>query len=240
MGDMTHGNKTRTGSTGHRATDTLTHAAERLIEKKPAWRGWIHAGFAPVALVLGLIAVLLAPSTELRIACVVYTITAVMLFGTSAVYHRFYWGVRMNAVLRRLDHSNIALVIAGTYTPLAVALLSQDAAQVLLIVTWSLGAALVIFRVFWMHAPRWLYTPLYIVMGCLSVLYLPAFFATNIPASILVVAGGVFYIAGAVCYALKRPHLLPTVFSFHEVFHACTVVGFVCHYIAIMLAMFMG
>lgn len=237
---MTHGKTTRTGSTVHRAADTLTAAAERFIEKKPAWRGWIHAGFAPIALTLGLVSVFLAPTTELRVACVVYTVTAVMLFGTSAVYHRFYWGPRMNAVLRRLDHSNIALVIAGTYTPLAVALLSRDSAQLLLIIIWSLGAALVVFRVFWMHAPRWLYTPLYIVMGCLSVLYLPAYFEANIPASVLVVLGGVFYIAGAVGYALKRPHLLPAVFSFHEVFHACTILGFVSHYIAIMLAMFMG
>lgn len=236
---MTRGNSTRTGSTVHRATESLSAAAERIIEKKPAWRGWIHAGFAPVALALGLFSVFLAPTTDLRIACVVYSITAVMLFGTSAVYHRFYWGPRMNAVLRRLDHSNIALVIAGTYTPLAVALLSPSAAQVLLIIIWSLGAALVIFRVFWMHAPRWLYTPLYIIMGCLSLVYLPAYFAANVPATLLVIAGGVFYIGGAVCYALKRPHLLPTVFSFHEVFHACTILGFVCHYIAIMLAMFM-
>lgn len=237
---MTQGNSTDTGSTVHRAANNLSVAAERMMEKKPAWRGWIHAGFAPVALALGLIAVFLAPSPELRVACVVYSITAVMLFGTSAVYHRFYWSQRMNAVLRRLDHSNIALVIAGTYTPLAVALLSPDAAQVLLIIIWSLGAALVIFRVFWMHAPRWLYTPLYIVMGCLSLIYLPAFFAANGAATLLVITGGVCYIGGAVCYALKRPHLLPAVFSFHEVFHACTILGFVCHYIAIVLAMFTG
>ncbi|MDO4919359.1 hemolysin III family protein [Kocuria sp.] len=208
------------------------------VEKKPAWRGWIHAGFSPLAIAMGLVAIVAAPTTALRLACVVYTITAAMLFGTSAVYHRFYWGARMNAVLRRLDHSNIALIIAGTYTPLAVSFLPQDRATLLLTVIWVLGALLVAFRVFWLGAPRWLYTPLYVVMGCIALLYLPAFFAVNVPATVLLICGGAAYIAGAVCYALKRPRLLPATFSFHEVFHACTIVGFVCHYISIMLAMF--
>lgn len=208
------------------------------VEKKPSWRGWIHAGFSPVAAVLGVVAIVVAPTVELRLACLVYTITAIMLFGTSAVYHRFYWGARMNAVLRRMDHSNIALIIGGTYTPLAVSFLPVRGATILLGVIWTIGALLVIFRVFWMSAPRWLYTPLYVIMGCLALLYLPAFFAVNVPATVLLICGGVFYIAGAVCYATRRPRLLPATFSFHEVFHACTIGGFVCHYIAIMLAMF--
>ncbi|ASE12108.1 PAQR family membrane homeostasis protein TrhA [Kocuria rhizophila] len=215
-----------------------TRSGPLTVEKKPAWRGWIHAGFSPFAIAMGVVAIVLAPTVQLRLACVVYTITAVMLFGTSAVYHRFYWGTRMNAVLRRMDHSNIALIIAGTYTPLAVAFLPSGRATVLLAVIWSLGALLVVFRVFWLGAPRWLYTPLYVVMGCLALLYLPAFFAVNVPATVLLICGGAAYIAGAVFYATKWPRLLPATFSFHEVFHACTIVGFVCHYISIMLAMF--
>lgn len=215
-----------------------TRSGPLTVEKKPAWRGWIHAGFSPFAIAMGVVAIVLAPTVQLRLACVVYTITAVMLFGTSAVYHRFYWGARMNAVLRRMDHSNIALIIAGTYTPLAVAFLPSGRATVLLAVIWSLGALLVVFRVFWLGAPRWLYTPLYVVMGCLALLYLPAFFAVNVPATVLLICGGGAYIAGAVFYATKWPRLLPATFSFHEVFHACTIVGFVCHYISIMLAMF--
>ncbi|HAG62723.1 MAG TPA: hemolysin III, partial [Kocuria sp.] len=143
-----------------------TRSGPLTVEKKPAWRGWIHAGFSPFAIAMGVVAIVLAPTVQLRLACAVYTITAVMLFGTSAVYHRFYWGARMNAVLRRMDHSNIALIIAGTYTPLAVAFLPSGRATVLLAVIWSLGALLVVFRVFWLGAPRWLYTPLYVVMGC--------------------------------------------------------------------------
>ncbi|RLY92238.1 hemolysin III family protein [Kocuria tytonicola] len=215
-----------------------TRRGPLTVEKKPAWRGWIHAGFSPFATAMGVVAIVLAPTLQLRLACLVYTITAVMLFGTSAIYHRFYWNARMNAVLRRLDHSNIALIIAGTYTPLAVSFLPDGRATGLLAVIWTLGALLVVFRVFWLGAPRWLYTPLYVVMGCLALLYLPAFFAVNVPATVMLICGGVAYIAGAVCYATKWPRLWPATFSFHEVFHACTIVGFVCHYISIMLAMF--
>lgn len=215
-----------------------TRHGELTVEKKPAWRGWIHAGFSPFAIAMGVVAIVVAPTLQLRLACLVYTITAVMLFGTSAIYHRFYWGARMNAVLRRLDHSNIALIIAGTYTPLAVSFLPGGPATVLLAVIWSIGALLVLFRVFWLGAPRWLYTPLYVVMGCIALLYLPAFFAVNVPATVLLICGGAAYIAGAACYATKWPRLRPATFSFHEVFHACTIVGFVCHYISIMLAMF--
>lgn len=205
---------------------------------KPHLRGWLHLVTAPLALIGGLILTSTAPTQGGRLAAMVFTITAGLLFGTSAVYHRFYWGARMNAVLRRMDHSNIALIIAGTYTPLAVAFLPSGRATVLLAVIWSLGALLVVFRVFWLGAPRWLYTPLYVVMGCLALLYLPAFFAVNVPATVLLICGGAAYIAGAVFYATKWPRLLPATFSFHEVFHACTIVGFVCHYISIMLAMF--
>ena len=215
-----------------------TRSGPLTVEKKPAWRGWIHAGFSPFAIAMGVVATVLAPTLQLRLACLVYTVTAAMLFGTSAIYHRFYWGARMNAVLRRLDHSNIALIIAGTYTPLAVSFLPEGQAAVLLVVIWTLGALLVAFRVFWLGAPRWLYTPLYVVMGCIALLYLPVFFAVNVPATVMLICGGVAYIAGAVVYATKWPLLRPATFSFHEVFHACTIVGFVCHYISIMLAMF--
>jgi hemolysin III len=140
-------------------------------------------------------------------------------------------------VLRRMDHSNIALLIAGTYTPLAVALLDPPQSRLLLVVIWSCAAGLVLFRLLWTLAPRWLYTPLYVVMGCLALFYLPQFWQTSPPAAALTAAGGIAYITGAVVYATRRPRLLPEVFSFHEVFHAFTVLGFVLHYVAIMLAM---
>lgn len=205
------------------------------VPRKPAWRGWIHAGFTPLLFVLGLIAVLLAPTPELRVACAVFGVSGLLLFGVSGVYHRSYWSPRFTGLLRRMDHCNIALLIAGTYTPLAVALLDRPA--VLLVIVWGCAAGLIAFRLIWMSAPRWLYTPLYVVMGCIAAGYLPAFWPVSPAATVLVAAGGVAYIAGAVVYALRRPALNPRVFGFHEVFHSCTVLGFVCHYIAIMLAL---
>ncbi|MCM3688277.1 PAQR family membrane homeostasis protein TrhA [Kocuria rosea] len=229
----------RQGTVG-RAVEHLEGAVEQRIEdfleRKPAWRGWIHASFTPVVVVLGLVAILVAPTTELRLAAAVYGVTGILLFGVSAIYHRAYWPRRLHMVLRRMDHSNIALLIAGTYTPLAVALLSPGQSRVLLTVIWACAAGLVLFRLLWTLAPRWLYTPLYVVMGCLAVGYLPQFWQASPAAAVLTAAGGAAYIAGAVVYGTKRPRLLPEVFSFHEVFHACTVVGFLLHYAAILQA----
>ncbi|PLC13301.1 hemolysin III [Kocuria flava] len=224
-----------------RAAERLEHAVEERIEdfleRKPAWRGWIHAGFTPVVVVLGLVAIALAPTTVLRVAAALYGVTGILLFGVSAIYHRAYWPRRLHMVLRRLDHSNIALLIAGTYTPLAVALLPAGSSRVLLTVIWACAAGLVAFRVLWTLAPRWLYTPLYVVLGCLAVLYLPQFWQASPAAAVLTAAGGAAYIGGALAYATKRPRLLPRTFSFHELFHACTVVGFLLHYAAILVAM---
>ncbi|MFW6187818.1 MAG: PAQR family membrane homeostasis protein TrhA [Actinomycetota bacterium] len=217
--------------------EAIEHGLEELVERKPAWRGWIHAGFTPVVVVLGLVAILLAPTAGLRVACALYGVTAILLFGVSAIYHRAYWPRRLHLVLRRMDHSNIALLIAGTYTPLSVALLAPELSRVLLGTVWSCAAGLVLFRVLWTLAPRWLYTPLYVVLGCIALGFLPQFWQASPAAAVLTAAGGAAYITGAAVYATKRPRLLPAVFSFHEVFHACTVVGFLLHYAAILLAM---
>lgn len=203
--------------------------------KKPTWRGWIHSAFTPIVFVMVLIALLTAPGMPLRIACAVFGITGMLLFGVSGIYHRNYWSARITGLLRRIDHANIALLIAGTYTPIAVALLPQP--TTLLLIIWSVALGVVIFRVAWLNAPRWLYTPLYVVMGCIAVGYLPQFWPAQPVSAILLATGGAAYIAGAVTYALKRPVLAPATFGFHEMFHSWTVVGFMCHFAAIMFAM---
>ena len=213
-------------------------AAVRLAELlmiKPKWRGWIHTVTAPLALAAGLVLVILAPA-DLKIACAVYAVTGVLLFGVSAVYHRGNWSPRVKMVLKRLDHTNIMLVIAGSYTPLAWALLDRQKAEVLLWVIWS-GAVLgVLFRLLWTNAPRWLYVPIYIALGCGALFYLPDFFAANAASAVLICVGGAFYITGAVFYALKKPNFSYEHFGFHELFHAMTVVAFAAHYIAIAIA----
>ncbi|WP_341730273.1 hemolysin III family protein [Brooklawnia sp.] len=207
------------------------------LEVKPRLRGWFHLVTTPIALVGGLILLIAADTVPLRIACAVWTLTAIMLFGNSAAYHRGQWSERVLEVLRRIDHSNIAIFIAGTYTPLAVALLSGGSRVTLLSLIWGIAALDVSFRVLWMGAPRWLYVGLYLVMGWCAVFWMPQMWSAGGPAAvILLIAGGLFYSAGAVVYALKRPNPNPEWFGFHEIFHAGTVLGAACHWAAILIA----
>jgi hemolysin III len=215
--------------------DTAVRIAE-LLMIKPKWRGWIHTVAAPLALAAGLVLVILAPTPDLKIASAIYALTGVLLFGVSAVYHRGNWSPGVKIVLKRLDHTNIMLVIAGSYTPLAWALLERPKAVLLLWVIWS-GAVLgVLFRLLWTHAPRWLYVPIYIALGCGSLFYLPDFFAASVAAAVLICVGGAFYIAGAIFYALKKPNFSYQHFGFHELFHAFTVLAFAAHFLAIAVA----
>jgi hemolysin III len=204
---------------------------------KPKLRGWIHAGTFPLAAAAGVVLVVLAPTGKARLGAAVFAVTAALLFGTSAVYHRGTWSPRVHGLLKRLDHANIFLIIAGTCTPLAVLLLPPDQRSLLLGIVWAGALAGIAFRVFWVGAPRWLYTPCYVALGWAPVRYLPDFLHTGGAAVlILIVAGGLLYSAGAVVYALQRPDPSPRWFGFHEVFHALTVAAFTAHYIAISLA----
>jgi len=217
----------------------MDDAAVRLAELlmiKPKWRGWIHTVAAPFALAAGLVLVVLAPTADRKITSAIYAATGVLLFGVSAVYHRGNWSPVVKRVLKRLDHTNIMLVIAGSYTPLAWTLLERQQAVLLLWIIWS-GAILgVLFRLLWTDAPRWLYVPIYIALGCGALFYLPQFFQASLPAAVLICVGGALYIAGAVFYALKKPNFSYHHFGFHELFHAFTVFAFAAHFTAIAIA----
>lgn len=205
------------------------------VEQKPTWRGWIHAGTFPVAIALGVVLVTLADGAPAKISSAVFFTSSLLLFGISALYHRINWSPKVKRTFKRLDHANIFLLIAGTYTPLSVLALPSSKAIVLLSIAWG-GALLGIgFRVFWVGAPRWLYVPLYVGLGWAAVMYIVDFFQV-VPASmILVIVGGLFYTVGAVFYGLKRPNPVPGVFGFHELFHTCTLLAFLCHWTAIFL-----
>ncbi|MFD6419074.1 hemolysin III family protein [Streptomyces sp. NPDC060194] len=205
-------------------------------EIKPRLRGWLHAGMFPAVLVSGLVLVAFADTRAARISCAVYVLTACLLFGISGIYHLGSWKARGNAVLRRLDHANIFLIIAGTYTPLSVLLLEESTATTLLVVVWAAALAGIAFRVFWVGAPRWLYTPCYIAMGWIAVFFLPEFLREGgVAVLVCVVVGGLLYSAGGIVYALKRPDPSPRWFGFHEVFHSLTLAAFVTQYVAISL-----
>jgi len=204
---------------------------------KPLLRGWIHAGVSPFVLAASIVLVVLSPTPAARWSTAVFGLTAVMLFGTSAVYHRGHWSDRTAAVLRRLDHTNIFLIIAGTYTPLAVLLLPATTARTLLIVVWSGALVGLLARIFWLGAPRWVYVPVYVALGWVAVWFMPQFWQSGGPAVVwLIAGGGLAYTVGAVVYGTKRPNPSPRWFGFHEIFHALTVVGFTCHYIAVSIA----
>lgn len=191
----------------------------------------------PIALIGGLVLLVLAPDMLNRLGVAIWTLTAMMLFGNSAVYHRGRWSDRVKAVLRRIDHSNIAIFIAGTYTPLSIALLEGRSRVILLSLIWGCALAEVLFRTLWMGAPRRLYVALYLVMGWAAVFWMPDFWrAGGAAVVVLMILGGVFYSVGAVIYARKAPNPSPTWFGFHELFHSGTILGAACHWVAILLA----
>ncbi|HOU94536.1 MAG TPA: hemolysin III family protein [Polyangiaceae bacterium] len=216
-------------------------AQELVAAVKPRLRGWIHLGMAPVALAGAIVLVALAPTTAGKWSSAVFGAASILLFGISAVYHRGNWSPTTTAVLRRLDHTNIFLVIAGSCTPMAVILLDGAARRTTLLVIWGGALAGLLARVFWLGAPRWFYTPVYVALGWVAVWQMPAFWnATPQGPTIvwLIAAGGLAYTIGAVVYGTRRPNPSPRWFGFHEVFHSLTVIGFTCHYIAASIAVY--
>ena len=205
------------------------------IDFRPSWRGWIHAGTFPVAIAAGIVLIALAQGAPAKWSCAVFMATSLLLFGNSALYHRFDWGPRTKAVLKRIDHANILLLIAGTYTPIAVLALPTSKSILLLSLVWG-GAILgILFRVFWIDAPRWLYVALYLALGWAAVMYMADLFQANAIMMVLVIIGGLLYTGGAIVYAMKRPNPWPGHFGFHEIFHVCTVLAFLCHWTACLL-----
>ncbi len=218
-------------------TERLKEAAREI---KPKLRGWLHLVTFPLSVVAGVVLVVLSPEKD-RIATAVFAVTSSMLFGSSALFHRGRWGPRWHGVLRRLDHSTIFLLIAGTYTPFALTLLDGTNARILLSLVWG-GALLGIgFRIFWIGAPRWLYLPVYIALGWASIFWLGDFAKTAGPAVLtLIIVGGALYSLGGLVYGLKRPNPIPRWFGFHEVFHSLTIVAFAAHYVGVSMIVYGG
>jgi hemolysin III len=217
---------------------------ERLDDLKPKLRGWLHLATAPLTLAAGIVLVALSPTTATRIGSAVFIASALVLFTVSAIYHTGTWSPKTWAFLRRFDHSNIFVLIAGSYTAFSLLLLDGTAEVALLSTVW-VGAVLgVLFRIFWTDAPRWLYVPLYIAMGWAALFFIPAFFegatalglGIGIATFVMILAGGALYTAGGVVYGFKRPNPSPRWFGFHEVFHSFTVLAFAAHYVGVSMA----
>lgn len=222
--------------------DAVTHEVGERIrdvvqEIKPKLRGWLHAGTWPVALAAFIVLIVLSPGRDNKIGAAVFMASALLMFGVSAVYHTGSWRPGVHATLRRWDHANIFLLIAGSYTPFSLLLLEPREATILLWVVWS-GAILgVLFRVFWVGAPRWLYVPIYIALGWAAVIYLGDFArSASTAVLVLMIVGGGLYSLGGVVYGLKKPDPFPRWFGFHEVFHTLTIAAFITHYIGVSIA----
>lgn len=222
--------------------DSLTHVVETVV--KPRLRGWLHLAAAPVTLAAGVVLIALSPTATTRLGSVVYVLSSVLLFSVSAIYHRGRWSPRVTGVLRRVDHANIFVLIAGTYTPYSLLLLRGTDRIVMLAVVWT-GALLgMAFRVLWIDAPRWLCVPIYVGLGCAAVFALPQFaegserlgVGLGIVVLVLIATGGLLYVAGGVVYGFRRPDPWPRYFGFHEVFHTLTLLAFMTHYVGVSLA----
>lgn len=234
------------------ATNTLSHPSEAherahpvdlstdlvlatIEAAKPRLRGWLHAGITPVVLAAGIVLVALAPSPQPRLVAAVYALSGLILFATSAVYHLGNWGPRTHAVLRRADHANIYIIIAGSSTPVIALAMGGAKQPYLLTGVWAAAIAGVVFRVWWADAPRALYTALYVVLGWAMAPFILEVFSTSAAAAVLIIVGGLLYTAGGVVYGFKRPDPHPAWFGFHEVFHTFTIAAWVCHYIAVSI-----
>lgn len=205
--------------------------------RKPMLRGVIHELAFGLAASAGVLLVAAAPGSAAKLGCALYAGSLAGLLGISALYHRPMWPDRIRIWLRRLDHSAIFVLIAGTYTPLALTL-PAPLGRHMLVLAWT-GAALGVARaIVWPRAPRWIAAGLALLLGWISIAYLPAVHAvTAAPVTVLLAVGGGLYSLGALAYALRRPDPWPRVFGYHEIFHALVVIAAACHFGAIVAAL---
>lgn len=203
---------------------------------KPKLRGYLHKeGFF---IALGACIMLLVRAsdspTHLFIGLIVYSLGLLSLFGVSACYHRIHWEPKPRAIMKRLDHSAIFIMIAGTATPIILVALPDGISQKFMMLIWGVGIAGVLQAVFWVKAPKALAAVFYVVMGWLVVPYLPELKAGLGETQLnLLIAGGVVYTIGAIFYARKKPNLIPGVFGSHELFHLFTLIGAAFHFAVI-------
>ena len=202
---------------------------------KPRLRGVSHQWAFFVSLAIGAALVVAAPAGQPRLAAAIYALSVAALFGTSALYHRITWGTQAaRRWMRRLDHSMIFFLIAGTYTPFALLVLDGDLATVILIVVWAGALAGVLMKLVWIDAPKALVALTYIMLGWVAIAVFPALIeGLGVTASTLVAVGGLLYTLGALVYAFQRPDPVPKVFGYHEVFHALVILAAALQYAVI-------
>lgn len=203
--------------------------------EKPTFRGVLHQWAAVAMAGAGSVLVAMAPSPRARWAALAYTASVVTLFSVSALYHRPTWKPAQRAVMKRLDHASVFILISGTYTPICLLGLVPGPGMKLLALTWATTVLGLVRAVFWPDAPRMVTAGLYLFAGWLVVPYFSQVQAAlSAPSLALLYAGGVVYTLGAMMYAMRRPNPFPGVFAHHEVFHALTLLASALHFALVL------
>ena len=201
--------------------------------EKPRFRGVVHQYAFFVALAVGVLLVFETSGTRARLAAAIFAASVASMFGASALYHRVTWSARWRPWLRRLDHAMIYLLIAGTYTPFALLVLSGAWRTTVLAGVWTGAALAMSLRFAWVDAPKWLSVFFAIALGWVGVAALPQLMKVGAGGGLLIVAGGLLYTVGAAVYAIQRPDPAPATFGYHEIFHVLVAGAVVCQYCAI-------
>jgi len=223
------------------AVDTATAAKDAAKDAvaavKPRLRGVSHEWAFFVSLVLGAGLIIYADTPRATFAVAIYAVSLSALFGTSALYHRVNWErPDVRRWMRRLDHSMIFLLIAGTYTPFALLVLNGTLADVILVVVWAGALAGTIVEMIWIEAPKWVTSIIYLSLGWVAVVAFPAMWsAMGFGGVALVAAGGLLYTVGAVVYATQRPNPNPAVFGYHEIFHLLVIAAAAVQFAAVAI-----
>jgi len=204
------------------------------VPTRPALRGVFHQVGFSVSLVVGTLLIVGADGTRQHVAAAVFAAAVAICFGSSALYHRITWTPELRLWMRRVDHAGVYLLIAGTYTPVCLLVLTGAWRWTVLAVVWAGSGAAAIFKFVWVAAPKWLAAAIGIALGWVAVAVLPQLASRLDPAVVaLLGAGGLVYTAGAIIYARGRPDPVPAVFGYHELFHALTLIAVSCQYVAI-------
>ncbi len=201
---------------------------------RPLMRGWLHAGALVAVLIAGPLLVSDAQNARVAAVLAIYVASIAALFGVSAAFHRIKWSPRARRLMRRADHGTIFVGIAGTYTAVAGICLAGWTRVLVLVLVWTGAVVGIVLRQVWLDAPKWAIALPYVVVGWSALAVVPQLvhFMGGTGFGLLL-AGGVAYTAGAIVYARRKPDPFPSVFGYHEIFHACTVVGATLHFVAI-------
>jgi hemolysin III len=225
------------GTAGEAVAAAKEGAADVIEKVKPRLRGVLHEYAFFASLAAGAALILAASGARATTAVAIYAFSLSALLGVSALYHRVNWRrPEIRRWMRRLDHTMIFVLIAGTYTPFALLVLEGTLADVILIAVWASALAGTVVEMIWIEAPKWVTAVVYVSMGWIAIVAFPALLEdAGVAAVILIGAGGLLYTGGAVVYATERPDPNPAVFGYHEVFHLLVITAAVAHYAAVAL-----